>query len=154
MPTRKEQNAWDVGKRKGGIAHRQMVITMHSTNAEPANFPRRSVADGLVADIRSDSRTDIGLNGAVAYAADTTKADTGIRVGAGADAAFVDAVVSRVPYPTLDQVAESVAIQRLQWLRHLPAPRTTAENRVFQRIRTLGWSAPDETGRDRNEAHS
>ena len=112
------------------------------------------MADGLVADIRSDSRTDIGLNGAVANAADTTKADTGIRVGAGADAAFVDAVVSRVPYPTLDQVAESVAIQRLQWLRHLPAPRTTAENRVFQRIRTLGWSAPDETGRDRNEAHS
>ena len=58
------------------------------------------------------------------------------------DGSCFGGVVSRVPYPTLDQVAQSVAIQRLQWLRHLPAPRTTAENRVFQRIRALGWSAP------------
>jgi hypothetical protein len=98
-----------------------MVTTMHSASAQPANLPPRPPGDGFVPDLRTGRRPD----------------------GATADAdPCVDGVVSRVPYPTLDQVAGSVAIQRLQWLRHLPAPRTTAEHAVFQRIRALGWSAP------------
>lgn len=137
-----------MGGRKEPIGRRQMVTAVHSTNVEPADLPKRSPADGFVTDIR--------LEGAVAdtATADIGRADstrTGAEIGttragaADADTSvdgFVNGVVSRIPYPTLDQVARSVAIQRLQWLRHLPAPRTAAEYRVFQRIRTLGWSAP------------
>ena len=84
-------------------------------------------------------------------AIDTRGTEAGAAGGCAADVCAADVCVdgvrfedraSRVPYPTLDQVAQSVAIQRLQWLRHLPAPRTMAEKRVFQRIRALGWSAP------------
>jgi hypothetical protein len=110
-----------------------MVTTMHGTNRERANFPTRAPAGGVVAGIR--------LEGAVrnAVSAETTRDRSGVRTGVETS---VDGAVSRIPYPTLDQVARSVAIQRLLWLRHLPAPQTATEHCVFQRIRSLGWSAP------------
>ena len=84
----------------------------------------------------ASARDEIETRGSEARAAGVCAADVCI------DGVRFEDRASRVPYPTLDQVAQSVAIQRLQWLRHLPAPRTTAENRVFQRIRAVGWSAP------------
>lgn len=90
---------------------------MHGTNAALVTIRNRAAVQALA--------SDTTLDGAA---------------GAGDP---VDSVLSRLPYPTLDQVSRSVAIQRLQWLRHLPAPRTAAEQQVFQRIRTLGWSAPE-----------
>jgi hypothetical protein len=106
---------------------------MHSTNRERANFATPASTGGVVAGIR--------LEGAMSHAvsAETTRDRSGVRTGVDTSG---DGAVSRIPYPTLDQVARSVAIQRLQWLRHLPTPRTAAEHCVFQRIRTLGWSAP------------
>ena len=52
-----------------------------------------------------------------------------------------DRAVSRMPFPTLDQVAGSVAIQRLFWMRQLPYPRTNGERRVLAAIRARGWRA-------------
>ncbi len=52
-----------------------------------------------------------------------------------------DRAVSRMAYPTLDQVEASVAIQRLFWLRQLPYPRTNGERRVLAVIRARGCRA-------------
>ena len=137
------------GEHSSAVADGQgMVMTAHrhaatlGVTAQPAILRAGTGVDGIAADIQ--------VAGAEA------DAETGTETGpeTGIAEACRDGGASGIPYPTLDQVEQSFAIQRLQWLRHLPAPRTTAENRVFQRIRTLGWSAPDETGRDRNEAHS
>lgn len=114
-----------------------MATTMHRTNAALVNVPERMATTALAG--------GPGLDGAAGEAACTGNGNGRSAVGAtGADGSSVS-VMSRLPYPTLDQVSCSVAIQRLQWLRHLPAPRTAAEHQVFQRIRSLGCSIPEQS---------
>lgn len=102
----------------------------HGATARPAVPRSEAAGDGIATGIRvagaeagAETGTGIGL--------ETGIAETG-RDGGG----------SGFPYPTQDQVEQSLAIQRLQWLRHLPAPRTPAEHGIYQRIRAAGWTAP------------
>jgi hypothetical protein len=113
-----------------------MVTTMHrqgathGVTAQPAILRAGTGVDGIAADIQ--------VAGAEA------DAETGTETGpeTGIAEACRDGGASGIPYPTLDQVEQSFAIQRLQWLRHLPAPRTAAEHCIYQRIRAAGWSVP------------
>ena len=103
---------------------------MHGVTAQPAILRAGTGVEGIAADIQV----------ADAEAAVETGTDSGLKAGI-ADAC-TNGGISGMPYPTLDQVEQSFAIQRLQWLRHLPAPRTAAEHGIYQRIRAAGWSAP------------
>jgi hypothetical protein len=113
-----------------------MVTTMHrheathGVTAQPAILRAGTRVEGIAADIQV----------ADAEAEAETGTDSGPETGI-ADACTNGGIFG-IPYPTLDQVEQSLAIQRLQWLRHLPAPRTAAEHGVYQRIRAAGWSAP------------
>ena len=113
-----------------------MVTTMHrheathGVTAQPAILRAGTGVDAIAADIQvADAEADA-----------ETGTDSGLE--AGNASACTNGGVCGIPFPTLDQVEQSFAIQRLQWLRHLPAPRTAAEHGIYQRIRAAGWSAP------------
>jgi hypothetical protein len=109
----------------GTTAFKQTMTMINQTLANPDAFAFNQPASGFAADFRGSDRL------AGAGPADLREE----RESSGG-------VASRIPYPAMDQVEHSVAIQRLLWVRHLPPPRTAAERRIFERIRDLGWNAP------------
>lgn len=125
---------WEDWDASGVWARRSLVTTMHGTNIAIGEGPSGSPSHALA--------YDIGLESALGGSLSLERQDVRSRTGAAGAEASEDTVISRIPYPTMDQVSCSVAIQRMQWLRHLPAPRTAAEQQIYRQIRALGWSAP------------
>jgi hypothetical protein len=110
---------------------------MHWATAQAAIRLAETAIESNVADVRVAAVSADGA--ATAWADSKTGIKTAPETGIGSADSRRD---GGVPYSFLDQVAWSLAIHRLHWLRHLPAPRTAAEHRVDQRIRAAGWSAP------------
>ena len=119
-----------------------MVRAMQSATlratAQPAIPRAERGEDGVVADIQAG---DAG-GAAAADAEAGPEAPIGPKIRIGIADTCGEGRICGIPYPTLEQVEHSRAIQRLQWLRHLPAPRTAAEHCIYRRIRAAGWSAP------------
>ncbi len=109
----------------GTTVLKQTMTMINQTLANPDTIVVNQPASGFAADFRGDDRL------AGAGLADLRE-----------ERESSDGVASRIPYPAMDQVEHSVAIQRLLWVRHLPPPRTATERRIFERIRDLGWNAP------------